>query len=124
LIELYPNDNDVSYILASSYSMLTLYEKAFDQLTITLSLGNDPIMDEIYILHAHLCFKLHSHTKSLYPQAIADYDYLIQKYPEDMNYVLQRGTVYSCMHEFESAIEDFSFILYYQPSLPNVLCLR
>ena len=86
-IEDHDCDNDVGYILALAYTMLKQYDSAFERLNMVLGLGIEPILDEIYVLHAHLCFRLHSNTKSLYSQAVSDYTYLIQQHPEDMNYV-------------------------------------
>ena len=117
-------ENDVGYILASAYAQLREFEAGFELLNKVLALGQDPIMDDIYILHAHLCVKLHSDKKYLYDQAVRDFDYLIERSPEVMEYVLQRGCCYSLMQDFDKAIADFTYILYYQPSLSNVLCLR
>lgn len=82
-----PNDSEIIYILSCSYTQLKQYQFAFDQLNTVLALNSDQIMHEIYLLHAHLCIKLHSNTVSLFPQAVLDFDYLIQHHPEDMNYV-------------------------------------
>jgi tetratricopeptide (TPR) repeat protein len=111
-------------MLAASYSCLHEYQNAYDVLNKVLALGKGRVLDEIYVLHAQLCIKLHSNTVSLWPQAVNDYDYLIGEHPEDMNFVLQRGMVNCMLQEFDTAIADFDYILYYQPSLSTVLCLR
>jgi len=119
-----PDNQDANFILAASLTTQNEYQRAYDVLNRVLALGRGHILDEVYVLHAQLCIKLHSNTVSLWPQAVNDYDYLIAQHPEDMNFVLQRGMIYSMLQEFEKAIADFDYILYYQPALSTVLCLR
>lgn len=117
-------NQDANFILASALTSQNQYQQAYDVLNAVLALGKGTILDEIYVLHAQLCIKLHSNTTSLWPQAVIDYNYLIEQHPEDMNFVLQRGMVQCLLQEFDKAIADFDYVLWYQPSLGTVLCLR
>lgn len=37
---------------------------------------------------------------------------------------MQRACCYLCIHGWKRAVEDLSIILYYQPNLLNVMCIR
>lgn len=81
------SDDTVRYILATTYAITEKYQQAFEELKLILALGQEPIMDEAYLLHAHLCVKLHSNQVMLMDQAVLDFTHLIGVHPEDMNYV-------------------------------------
>lgn len=86
-IEEAPGDFDAVFILASALTIQGHLQESYDQLNAALALGQGRIPDGIYLLHAHMCARLHSNTVSLLPQAISDFDYLIAQHPEDMNFV-------------------------------------
>lgn len=88
--------------MSCAYTQENLLQEAYDKLNSVIALGQGLIIDEIYILHAHLCIKLHSTTISLYSQALLDYNYLIQQHPEDMNFV-----------NFFSFLKNLIFIILY-----------
>ena len=82
-------EQEVVFMLAAAYAGLGRYQSAYDQLSAVLEDGaaQAPILDEIYLLHAQMCIKLHSDTVALYQEALKDYDYLVENHPEDMNIV-------------------------------------
>ena len=108
------------YLLALSLTARNKYEQAYQELKIALAIVLEP-REEMIRLNAYICSKIEI---PRYTEAFENFDHLVTRYPEDMNAVLQRGCALSCLQDWTRAIEDFTFILYYQPDLPNVLCLR
>jgi tetratricopeptide (TPR) repeat protein len=49
---------------------------------------------------------------------------VVDEFPEDLNLRLHRALVRCCNNDFSSAVQDFSMILTYQPTLDLVQYLR
>lgn len=98
------------YMLGCSLSKLQQWEEAYTELSRLIAIC-DPF-DDAYKLRAYIGFNRMKPPK--YEQSLLDMFHLLALYPNDLDLVLQRACIYIGLQDWDHAIEDFDYILYYQ----------
>lgn len=119
-IESYPKTEDGYYVLACCLAREKKYKEAYEIMNEMMSIVDVP-SPHSYRLNGQLCAKLPM--PPLY-EATFSANSAYEAQPEDMDMLLQRACSHAMSQNWTDAIKDYSTILYYQPYLTNVLCLR
>ena len=119
-MEMYPKTEDSYYVLSCCLVREKKYQEAYDVMNEMMSTIDVP-SPHAYRLNGQICSKLETP-----PLAEANFsaNSAYEAAPEDMDTLLQRACSYAMSQHWEDAERDFTTILYYQPYLTNVLCLR
>jgi tetratricopeptide (TPR) repeat protein len=115
-----PKVEDAHYLQASSLSNLERYDDAYAATVKLMGSVGDP-SDRAIRLRGFLCTKM---TNPNFIEAREMFSRLVDMFPEDLNVRLERACCYISIQEWDLALEDLDFILYYQPALQHVVCLR
>jgi tetratricopeptide (TPR) repeat protein len=120
LMKDYPAVEAGYYIFGCCLSRERKYQEVYMLLKELMSAVDVPSANA-YQLCGFICAKLDA--PPLYECCFAmDAQYVTQ--PHDMEALLLRATAASMAQDWDTAIKDYTTILYYQPYLTHVLCLR